>query len=265
MAEAIRLVSVERGHDPREFTLIAFGGAGPLHANRLAAELGIPRTVIPPNPSVLSALGMLVSDFRHEYRRTRILPLEPSSGAAIEEILALLDGAASRSLADDRIPRADRRLRRRVEARYVGQSWTLGVELRSRAPSAIVREVRTAFHDGHRRAYGYALEDEPIELVSFSVVGVGVNRGRTLRESEPERERPRQARRRGTDRRRYRRDRLVVGRPVTGPALIDDRGSTTVVERGYEAAATANGMLVITPVQRRDSGGRGLPQRDGGP
>jgi N-methylhydantoinase A len=253
MAEAIRLVSVERGYDPREFTLIAFGGAGPLHANRLAAELGIPRTVIPQNPSVLSALGMLVSDFRHEHRRTRILPLDASSEAAIGEILDRLDEAARASLAHDRIPRADRRLRRRVDARYAGQSWTLGIDLRARSPRAILREVRAAFDEGHRRAYGYAQEAEPVELVSFTVVGVGINRGRTLRSSEPERLHARAPR--APLRQRRRREDLAVGRPVAGPALIDDRGSTTVVQRGYQAVATDRGMLLITPVQR---GGRSL-------
>ncbi len=191
---------------------------------------------------------MLVSDFRHEHRRTRILPLDARSLDAIGEILDRLDAAARESLADDRIPRADRRLRRRVDARYVGQSWTLGVELRARSPEAIIREVRKSFDEGHRRAYGYARETEPIELVSFTVVGVGVNRGRTLRRSEPER-RPPRVRERATRGRRRRED-LVVGRPVAGPAVIDDRGSTIVVQRGYAAEATDSGMLLITPSVR---------------
>jgi N-methylhydantoinase A len=251
MAEAIRLVSVERGHDPRDFTLIAFGGAGPLHANRLAAELGIPTTVIPPNPSVLSALGMLLSDFRHEHRRTRILPLAPESEAAIGEILERLEADARESLRTDRIVRRDRRLRRRLEARYVGQSWTLTIDLRARLPAAIVREVRRSFDERHRLAYGYALEAEPIEIVSFTVVGVGVNRSRALRVAEAEAT-PGAALAKGARSRlrRRRRAALEVGRPVAGPIVIDEPGSTTVVERGYSVTRDAAGMLLVSRVVR---------------
>ena len=235
MAEAIRLVSVERGYDPRDFTLIAFGGAGPLHAYRLAAELGIPRTVIPPNPSVLSALGMLVSDFRHEHRRTRMLPLERRARRGHRrDARPARRGGRGESLGRRPDPaRATGGSAARVDARYVGQSWTLSVRAplpRAGAPSS--REVRRAFDEGHRRAYGYALETEPIELVSFTVVGVGVNRGRTLRESEPEPER-RRGREGAASAGARAATTSAVGRPVAGPALIDDRGSTTVVLTGY--------------------------------
>ncbi len=249
MAEAVRLLSVERGHDPRKFTLIAFGGAGPLHACRLAEELGIPSVVIPPNPSVLSALGMLLSDFQHEHRRSRLVPLQASSAPAIAEILDQLDAAATASLQRDRIPRHARRLRRRVEARYVGQSWTLAVDLRSRRGDRIVGEVRRSFDESHRKAYGYAREHEPVELVSFTVVGVGRNRGRALRESEPDRKAlaPDLLVERQGLQGRHRRESLRAGQRITGPAVIDERGSTTVVRHGYVAEARPDGMLVLTP------------------
>jgi len=245
MADAIRLVTVERGHDPREFTLITFGGAGPLHANRLAAELGIPTTVIPPNPSVLSALGMLLSDFQHEHRRTRVLPLDDSSIDAIADIFDRLDAAAIASLQRDRIPASARRLRRRVEARYVGQSWTLPIAIRSRRPTAIIGEVARSFAEMHRRAYGYAVEGQAVEIVTFTVVGVGRNRGRTLRESRPS---AADAAAGGTPARpgHWRREALRVGWHIEGPALIDELGSTTVVEPGFAADVQAGGMLVIT-------------------
>jgi len=249
MAEAVRLVSVERGYDPRDFSLIAFGGAGPLHACRLAGELGIPTIVIPPNPSVLSALGMLLSDFQHEHRRTRVLPVDGSSVEAIGEILERLDADALASLRRDRIPRRDRRLRRRVEARYLGQSWTLTVNLRSRRAAAIVAEVRRSFNELHRKAYGYD-RAEPIEIVSFTVVGVGLNRGRALRESEPDPDDRRPATLPGPARpRRWRRDALRAGDRVTGPAVIDERGTTTVVEAGYVAELRRDGMLILTPLE----------------
>jgi len=212
---------------------------------------------------VLSALGMLVSDFRHEHRRTRILPLDATSAAAIGDILDRLGEAARESLAHDRIPRADRRLRRRVDARYAGQSWTLGIDLRSRTAEAILREVRTAFDEGHRRAYGYAQAAEPIELVSFTVVGVAVNRKRVLRSPEPERLHARAPGR--AIRGRRRREDLVVGRAVAGPTLVDDRGSTTVVQKGYVVEATELGMLLVTPAAGRQRRPVGTPRRSPSP
>ncbi len=257
MAEAIRLVSVERGYDPRDFTLIAFGGAGPLHACRLAAALGIPRIVIPPNPGVLSALGMLLSDFRHEHRVTRLLPLDGDTSvvvSAIGEVLDRLDAAAVESLARDDIPARDRALQRSVEARYLGQSWTLTVPIRSRRPATIVGEVRRVFDGLHERTYGYALPDEAVEIVSFTVVGIGRNRSRILRESEPDTTprggtaRPAAAPRARSRWARHERRALVVDRPVAGPAVIDESGSTTVVETGYEVRRTSLGMLLLTPM-----------------
>ena len=245
MADAIRLVTVERGHDPREFVLITFGGAGPLHGNRLAAELGIPTTVVPVNPSVLSALGMLVSDFQHEHRRTRIVPLDGSSIDAVGDIFDRLDAAATASLQKDRIPASLRRLRRRVEARYVGQSWTLPITVRSRRPAAMIREVERSFAELHLRAYGYSVPGQAVEIVTFTVVGVGRNRGRTLRESRPSAADPADG---GASPRpgHWRRSALTVGQRVTGPALIDELGSTTVVEPGFAAEVMAGGMLVIS-------------------
>src|SRR5215207_4700675 len=118
MTQAIHLISVQRGYDPREFALVAFGGAGPLHANRLAAELRIPTTVIPPSPGITSAMGLLATDLTHEYSRTirrRTAALEPP---AVETAFAALADEGRRALARERVEPARMRLRRLLEMRY---------------------------------------------------------------------------------------------------------------------------------------------------
>ena len=127
MASAIRLVSVQRGYDPRDFALVAFGGAGPLHANALAAELGIATMIVPPSPGIASAVGMLVTDLRHEFVTTRRLRLDALTPAALESLFAefLAEGAAR--LDRDGVPAADRRMLRSVDLRYHGQSFELPI------------------------------------------------------------------------------------------------------------------------------------------
>ena len=252
MAEAIRLVSVERGHDPRDFTLIAFGGAGPLHANRLAAELGIPTTVIPPNPSVLSALGMLLSDFRHEHRRTRILPLEPASEAAIGEILERLEADARDSLRTDRIATA----RPAAPAAARGALRRPVVDADRRPPRAPPGGDRPRSAPLVRRAAPAGVRLRP---------GSGADRDRQLHRRRRRREPEPGAARRGAGRHggraagagaAVRSCAAAAGTPSrstgrsAGPVVIDEPGSTTVVERGYAATRTAAGMLVVSRVER---------------
>ena len=137
MVQAMRLVSVERGHDPREFTLVATGGAGPLHANALAQELGIPRIVVPPSPGVASALGMLLSDLRHDARVTRLQPLEGASLEDLSETYLAMEADSRRSFAADGLGEEAISFERFMEMRYAGQSWKLRItHPRSRRPTA---------------------------------------------------------------------------------------------------------------------------------
>ena len=127
MIAAMRLVSVQRGYDPRDFVLVAFGGAGPLHANALARELGIPTVLVPPSPGIASALGMLATDIRHEFVATRRLRLDGLAPAALEALFADFVAEGEARLTRDGVPLADRRMQRSADLRYHGQSFELPV------------------------------------------------------------------------------------------------------------------------------------------
>src|SRR5581483_12118080 len=125
MARGVRVVSVERGHDPRRLTLVPFGGAGPMHGSPLARDLRIPRLLVPPTPGILCALGMLIADLRHDLVQTRLAPHAALSAADAAAAFAPLLAEARRLLAADRIAPERQRIERRVDMRYIGQSYEL--------------------------------------------------------------------------------------------------------------------------------------------
>jgi N-methylhydantoinase A len=129
MARAVRVISVERGYDPRDFTLLAFGGAGPLHAARLARELDIPRVLVPTVPGILCALGLLVADLRVDFSRTRVLPVVPDSLPAAAALLAELEAEALAWFEREGVAPSGRLLRRMADMRYTGQNYELSIEL----------------------------------------------------------------------------------------------------------------------------------------
>jgi N-methylhydantoinase A len=165
MAKAIRLVSVQRGHDPRGYTLVAFGGAGPLHASRLARELEIPRLLVPRNPGILCALGLLMSDLETNYAQTHLLPLAAASLAQMAEVFAALEARARAWFATEGVAARDAYVARTVDMRYAGQNHELPVAYPQERADAI-RELARGFEQVHRQRYGYTL-DEPMVAVTF--------------------------------------------------------------------------------------------------
>ena len=155
MERAVRRVSVERGHDPRRFTLVAFGGGGPLHAAELAEGLRVPRVRIPPTPGVLSALGMLVAEPTRDYSQTMMLPAAAADPERMAEAFAALVERANDEVPD---------LRYRLDMRYMGQSHELAVDYR---PGMSAAEVAEAFHAVHAARYGYARRDAAAEIVTL--------------------------------------------------------------------------------------------------
>ena len=174
MAKAIRVISVQRGHDPRDYTLVAFGGAGPVHAARLARELDITRVLVPRNPGILCAMGLLLTDLRADFATTRLALLEPAAIPAMADAFADLEAQAAHWFAEEAIPDADRRLTRTVDMRYAGQNYELPIAL---PPGPITQSSLDALAEGfaaaHRRMYGFIAEDEPVQLVTFRIEAAG--------------------------------------------------------------------------------------------
>ena len=174
MAEALRIVSVERGHDAREFSLVAFGGAGPVHAAALAEELDIPEVVIPPIPGGFSALGLVATDLRRDWSHTFYSPIESIDPEALDQRLAELERSAEAMLRDAGIPEPGRVVERAADCRYTKQAYELTVPL---AGGTVTRESLDAlareFHAQHLRTYGHENPNESVQMVNVRVTATG--------------------------------------------------------------------------------------------
>ena len=182
MERAIRVISIERGHDPRDFALLAFGGAGPLHAVTIARRLAIPRVIVPAVAGVLSAFGLLAAKFGHDFGRGLVRPLREVDPGLIEEVLTDLCRRGEEELLADGVEREAMRFLASADLRYLGQAHEItvplpGGDLGSPQPPlidpAFIDRLEAAFHEEHRRRYGHATPDEPIELVAIRVRAAG--------------------------------------------------------------------------------------------
>ncbi|GAB2746729.1 hydantoinase/oxoprolinase family protein [Sinomonas soli] len=173
MARAIRVISVQRGYDPRDYVLVPFGGAGPLHASRLAIELGITRIVVPETPGAQSALGLLMTDIRSDFMRTQITRVTAHSAEDLSKVFTELTDHAEAWFDEEGIEPERRSIQRRLEMRYAGQNYELPVDL---PEGPITRESLTALVEGfqhaHDRMYGYSARDEVVEAVTFRVQAI---------------------------------------------------------------------------------------------
>jgi N-methylhydantoinase A len=252
MARAIKVVSVERGHDPAAFTLLPFGGAGALHACAVARELGITRILVPPSPGLLCAYGALAADVAHDFVATLLRPagarLPPSE---IAGAFLPLTQAAARALDSAGVDAAARRLERSATLRYRGQTFDLTVPLK-RDDGGAVDDLVAAFHDAHRARYGYALAHE-VELVTVRLRAVGKS-APLPPPVEPRDDGPVELGRvalvaggRAHDAPLLSRRRLVAGVSVVGPALIAEYSATTFLPPGARAEVLPSGALALTP------------------
>ena len=256
MAKAIRVISVQRGHDPRDYTLMAFGGAGPLHAARLAKELEMKRVLVPRNPGILCAMGLLLTDLRADFASTRLTPLAAGL-APMTEAFAGLAAQAEAWFAQEHIAPEARQLRRTADMRYAGQNYELAIPL---PPGDFTPATLAALSEGfaaaHHRMYGFIAEEEPVQLVTFRIEATGTVRKAVLR--------PRPLA--GPDASAaiagerslwlpetggtatvpvYDRERLLPGNLLTGPAIVEQMDSTTVVLPGMTARVDAYDNLIL--------------------
>jgi N-methylhydantoinase A len=265
MVNALRLVSVQRGYDPRSFALIAFGGAGPAHANRLAAENDIETTIIPPSPGITSAMGLLATDLKHEYLTTFLRRWEQVATGEMEDAFCSMESEGRKELVREGLPSSAMQFLRSVDLRYVGQSHELTMPVRGgRFTTAAVAELASEFHAEHERAYGFNAPDEPIEVVAARVTAVGVIAKPQMRtvssgsgkSVDPEQQlRPVYFDELGdfVDCPVHNRYELKSGSIVIGPAVVEEVDSTTVVHPGYQGMTTEGGFLVITHAGSGDS------------
>lgn len=258
MADQLRLVSVRRGHDPRQFTLVALGGAGPVHAGRLAEELGIAAVIVPPAPGVLSAFGLLVADIEHEHSLTFGQVANAVDLDAMRRAFAGLDEVCRDKMWRDRVPLDEVTVRHSCEMRYVGQAYELEVPLPgTEITGATIPELVEGFHQVHEEIYGHCNRANRVEVVNLRSV-----HSHALRRPELSYEPPVGATLDDalTARRPvyfdefedyvetpiYRRDWLPVDAVVAGPTIIEQADTTTVVYPSWQAVADALGNLRLT-------------------
>ena len=262
MVNALRLVSVQRGYDPRDFALVGFGGAGPAHANRLAALTEIPVAVIPRSPGTASALGLLVTDLKHDYATTVIRRMDGVEPELLEGIFAELEGRGRETLAREGMDAAAMDFRRQADLRYVGQSHELTVGLAGGPMDGEQLErMLGEFHCEHERAYGFSAPGEEVELVNLRLSAVGRIAKPALAalaraEGDPVEKgrRPVYFAERGgfVDCPVYDRYDLGAGAAIAGPAIVEEVDSTTTVHPGYGVAIDACGQMILTPVDAQD-------------
>jgi N-methylhydantoinase A len=241
---AMRTITVERGYDPREFTLVPFGGMGPTIAGRIAAELGIGKILVPRDPGAFSAWGMLVTDVHQERSLTRITPLDGAKPEAIEALFAELAAQSIADLVREKLPRERIHPLRTAGMRYRGQSYEVSVPVGAVASQADLDKLAQAFHNAHRRRYGHMAVNEAIEIVNFKVTAVGEIPKPRLKPtaaragSAPKPIETRQAyfgRSGSIDTPVFRRGDLDPGAALSGPAVIEEQTSTTVLGPGHTA------------------------------
>jgi N-methylhydantoinase A len=259
MALAVRSITTERGLDPRDYTLVAYGGGGPLHAVAIARELGIPRVVIPPAPSTFSAWGMLTTDLRHDLVRTVLEPFEGTDAAWAEARYAEMRREIASILPDVGTPT----MHRAADLRYLGQEHTVTVAVSDLADWT---RLRKEFDAAHERAYGYMAPEVEVQVINLRLTVVyPLERPRL----------PTLARRTGgaarfTTRRIYstnageslefrvfQRDDLRAGDTIVGPAALEEAGTTTIIDAGDNLSIESHGCLMIQIAPSEAMGGVG--------
>jgi len=268
MLAAMRVVSVRKGYDPRTYTMLAFGGAGPLHAAALARALGVRQVLVPPAPGILCAFGLLVEPLRLDLVRTRVQPLASLTRDEIERQIEPMEAEALAWLERESVPPSRRRLHRAFDMRYLGQNFELTVAAPPEPGGDALSALRRAFLTEHERVYGYAAAGEAVQVVALRVTALGepepLAPPRLGRASGPQPDEARTGERavyfeesRGfAPTPIYRRERLLAGHRLTGPAIVEQMDSTTVILPGQTALVDDHAnILILTDGTREGANG----------
>jgi N-methylhydantoinase A len=253
MADQIRLVTIKRGYDPRQFALVVLGGAGPVHGVALAEEMGMAEVIVPEAPGVLAAFGLLGASVEHHHARTLQAPTDAVDLTAVNRCLEELDAAGRGRMDAEGVPAGEVRVAYSADMRYVGQAYELEVPIEAPVTRERMPAILGAFHAVHERVYGYARTQQPVEFVNLRAVhtyplprpalapmartGGAVDDARV------------------GDRRAwfapagfvttavYERARLSLGARVPGPAIVEQADTTTVIPPGHAAVVDPSGNL----------------------
>jgi N-methylhydantoinase A len=254
MEEAIKAISTMRGHDLRDFFLLAFGGAGPLHAARMARDLGMAGVIVPLYPGVFSAIGLLISDVKHDYIRSRMTPIGELKSGDVEAVLAQLEAYARVDLQRDGFAEKDIRIERALDMRYAGQGYEITMSCTTDRTQALAH-LRKEFDLEHKRQFGHSAPEEPVEVVSYRVRGVGLVPAVSMPKYAPQGLKLSDALRETRQVRFdgetiscpvYQREKLDVGQTLRGPAILDQFDCTTVICAGQVARIDEWKNLIVT-------------------
>lgn len=241
MSDAVRLISISRGYDPRDFALVAFGGAGALHGATIAQDLAIPTVIVPPNPGVTSALGCLLVDMQHDFSESYLVGASEADPAAIETEFGKLEQQALERLAHEGVAIVDIVLQRSVDMMYQGQWRSLAVPAPS--PIGTVADLVEAFGRSHKREYNFRRDEAPVGIFRLNLKAIGVVPKAELAVHEPTGHTPAPASRRpvwfdgkaAVDTPVYERSDLPAGFTLPGPAVVEQVDSTTLIPPGTTA------------------------------
>jgi N-methylhydantoinase A len=256
MEEAIKAISTMRGHDLRDFMLLAFGGAGPVHAGRIARDLGMAGLIVPLYPGVYSAIGLIMSDVKHDYVQSKMQPMSELSPEKVNHMFARLEALAAEDLRSDGFAPEHIKIQRALDMRYAGQ----GYEITLPCDAGTLRDggldgLRRQFDQQHQSMFGHMAPEQAVEVVSYRVRGLGLvppvelprfkPTGATLADAQ------RATRRVRFDGRDvecpvYQRERLDVGLSLPGPAILDQFDCTTVIHAGQTARVDEWKNLIVT-------------------
>jgi len=258
MINALKLVSVRRGYDPRDFVLINFGGGGAMHAGALMRELRVNKVIIPTDPAVFSAWGMLMTDLRRDYIRTQICRTDQVTPEHLNAIYEEMEEQARQDLAAERVKKSEMEIQRFADMRYMGQEHTVKVALSAgKITAQVMPDINERFHALHEHTYTFRL-DTPVELVNYHIMALGRVKKPEIKKLDGGKGKLDDARK---GKRRvnfdelgfheadiYERDLLPVGVAIRGPAIIEEPASTTVVFPDQQLTRDEYGFLHIKMV-----------------
>ena len=263
MVRAIRAVSVERGYDPRQFTLVAFGGAGPLHACEVAEEIGIRQVLFPPSPGTLCSLGLLMADTQFDLSRSRLTIVNEQNLSIINNLLADLALEGQQLLNTQKIPELRRRFQFGFDCRYEHQNYELTISInKGKLNESDLNELKKAFGNAHEHAYGYQDKERPVQIVNYRLSAIGlsdkpqIGHIQECSASVPKENEVRQVRFekqcKFIETPVYLRDDLPSDCILQGPAIIEQMDSTCVIPPGWTALSDQYGNILV---ERKEKNG----------